>query len=87
MGQRAAIYCRVSTNDQSCERQEIDLKAFADRAGFEVVGVFKESVSGTKLDREERKKVLALAQARHIDAVLVTELSRWGRSTIHPGPL
>ena len=24
----------------------------------------------------------ALAQARQIDAILVTELSRWGRSTI-----
>lgn len=35
-----------------------------------------------KLDRAERKKVLALAQAREIDAVLVTELSRWGRSTL-----
>ncbi len=34
-----------------------------------------------KLDRAERRKVMALAQARHIDAVLVTELSRWGRST------
>ena len=34
-----------------------------------------------KLDRAERRKVMALAQARQIDAVLVTELSRWGRST------
>ena len=34
-----------------------------------------------KLDRAERRKVMALAQARHIDAVLVTELTRWGRST------
>jgi putative DNA-invertase from lambdoid prophage Rac len=34
-----------------------------------------------KLDRVERRKVMALAQARLIDAVLVTELSRWGRST------
>lgn len=34
-----------------------------------------------KLDRAERRKVMALAQARHTDAVLVTELSRWGRST------
>lgn len=25
---------------------------------------------------------MALAQARHIDSVLVTELSRWGRSTV-----
>jgi putative DNA-invertase from lambdoid prophage Rac len=31
--------------------------------------------------RPERAKVLALARARKIDAILVTELSRWGRST------
>lgn len=82
MGQRAAIYCRVSTADQSCERQARDLRAFAKRGGYKVVKVFKETGSGTKLDRAERKKILALAQAREIDCVLVTELSRWGRSTI-----
>ncbi|MFV3077326.1 recombinase family protein [Niveispirillum fermenti] len=82
MGQRVAIYCRVSTADQSCERQERDLLTLALRAGYEVVGVYKETGSGTKLDRAERKKVMALAQARQIDAVLVTELSRWGRSTM-----
>lgn len=81
MGQRAAIYCRVSTADQSCERQESDLAAFADRAGYEVAVIFKETGSGAKLDRAERRKVMALAQARKIDAILVTELSRWGRST------
>jgi DNA invertase Pin-like site-specific DNA recombinase len=77
-----AIYCRVSTADQSCERQERDLVAFASRAGDEVVGLFKETGSGVRLDRAERKKVMALAQQRAIDAVLVTELSRWGRSTL-----
>ncbi len=82
MGQRAALYCRVSTADQSCARQERDLTAFAARAGYEVVGVFKETGSGVRLDRAERRKVMALAQARRIDAVLVTELSRWGRSTL-----
>ncbi len=81
MGQRAALYCRVSTADQSCERQERDLAAFAVRAGYEVVGTFKETASGMRLDRAERKRVLALVQRREIDAVLVTELSRWGRST------
>jgi putative DNA-invertase from lambdoid prophage Rac len=45
------------------------------------VGVFKETASGAKNDRPEQKKVMALAQAREIDAILVTELSRWGRST------
>jgi DNA invertase Pin-like site-specific DNA recombinase len=82
LGQRAALYCRVSTADQSCARQERDLAAFAVRAGYEVVGVFKETGSGAKLDRAERKKVMALARRREIDVVLVTELSRWGRSTL-----
>ena len=36
---------------------------------------------GARNDRQERKRVIAMAQARQIDAVLVTEISRWGRST------
>jgi putative DNA-invertase from lambdoid prophage Rac len=81
LGQRVALYCRVSTADQSCARQQRDLAAFAERSGYKVVGTFKETGSGVKLDRAERRKVMALAQARRVDAVLVTELSRWGRST------
>lgn len=50
-------------------------------AGYVVIGTYKESASGVKLDRAARRKVLALAQRREIDVVLVTELSRWGRST------
>jgi DNA invertase Pin-like site-specific DNA recombinase len=82
---RVAIYCRVSTSEQDNERRERDLLAYAQRAGFEVMGVFKETLSGIRKARGkqplEREKVLALAQAREIDAVLVTELTRWGRST------
>jgi putative DNA-invertase from lambdoid prophage Rac len=81
LGQRVALYCRVSTADQSCARQERDLTVFAERSGYDVVGTFKETGSGVKLDRAERRRVMALAQARQIDAVLVTELSRRGRST------
>lgn len=51
-----ALYCRVSTADQSCARQERDLTAFATRAGYEVIGIFKEMDSGAKLDRAERRK-------------------------------
>ncbi|MBS0986910.1 recombinase family protein [Acetobacter thailandicus] len=82
MGQRAVIYCRVSRADQSCVRQKDELKRFAERAGYEVSGIFIETGSGVRVDRAERRKVMALAQAREIDAILVTELSRWGRSTI-----
>ncbi|WP_027360061.1 recombinase family protein [Desulforegula conservatrix] len=82
MGQIAAIYCRVSTNDQDCKRQETDLIGFAEKAGYTIAGVWKETASGSKADRQKRKCVLNLAQARKIDVILVTELSRWGRSTL-----
>uniref|UniRef100_UPI003219F43F recombinase family protein n=1 Tax=Klebsiella pneumoniae TaxID=573 RepID=UPI003219F43F len=42
----------------------------------------RETGSEPKPDRAARKKGLALAQSRQIDAILVTELSRWGRSTL-----
>ncbi len=81
LGQRAAIYARVSTSDQSCERQVTELTAFAERGGYDVVGIFKETASGASLNRTARNRLLDLAQARQIDAILVSELSRWGRST------
>jgi putative DNA-invertase from lambdoid prophage Rac len=79
---RVVIYCRVSTTDQSCSRQERDLLEYAQSAGYEVVGVYLETASGTVPNRSQRNRVMALAQARSIDAVLVTELTRWGRSTL-----
>jgi putative DNA-invertase from lambdoid prophage Rac len=79
---KVIIYCRVSTTDQSCERQEKDLLEYAKRANYEVHSIFKETASGVKEQRAQRKKVMALAQARLIDAILVTELTRWGRSTV-----
>jgi DNA invertase Pin-like site-specific DNA recombinase len=81
MKNRAAIYTRVSTSDQSCERQVAELTAFAERGGYDVVGVFTETASGASANRAARNRVLDLAQARQIDAILVSELSRWGRST------
>lgn len=79
------MYCRVSTSDQDNDCQERDLRAYAERAGFKIVGVFKETLSGIRKAKGrqpiERKRVMALAQDRWVDAVLVTELTRWGRST------
>lgn len=81
MVQRAAIYARVSTSDQSCDRQIAELTDYATRIGCEVAGIFKETGTGAKTDRSERNKVIELARKRQIDLVLVSELSRWGRST------
>jgi DNA invertase Pin-like site-specific DNA recombinase len=82
LGQIAAIYCRVSTSDQDCTRQESELIVFAEKLGYCVAGVWKETASGSKNDRQQRQKILTLAQARKIDVILVTELTRWGRSTL-----
>jgi DNA invertase Pin-like site-specific DNA recombinase len=64
-----------------CARR--DLRAFAKKAGYKIVGVWKEIASGAKQERAERKKVLALAQARKVDMILVTELTSWGRSVLN----
>ena len=43
--------------------------------------MFKETASGASANRAARNQILDLAQSRQIDAILVSELSRWGRST------
>ena len=58
MGQRAAPYCSLHRH-QSCARQERDRAAFAARAGSEVIGVFKETGSGAKLDRAEWNRAMS----------------------------
>jgi putative DNA-invertase from lambdoid prophage Rac len=55
---------------------------YAALSGFEIVGVWKETASGVKYNRTKRTQVMALAQSHSIDAILVTEMTRWGRSTI-----
>jgi putative DNA-invertase from lambdoid prophage Rac len=83
LGQKsAALYCRVSTVDQSCERQERELLAYAKRAEYNVVGVWKETASDGNDIRPKRKQAMAMAQARQIDVILVSELTRWGRSML-----
>lgn len=78
---RAAIYCRVSTNDQQCDRQIRELTQYCHRCDWEIIACYSETASGAKNDRTARKEVMALAQKRFIDVVVVSELSRWGRST------
>lgn len=71
-----ALCCRASTDDQSCEREERDLRAFAKRGGHKIVAVFKETASGADNKRPRAAKVLGLARHREIGAILVTEHSR-----------
>ena len=80
------IYSRVSsTNDrQNTERQIIDLKKFGDKNDIEIVKIFSEKISGSKLntDRTVLLECLQFVKSEKIDYVLFSELSRLGRNIL-----
>jgi len=82
LGQTAALHLRVSTADQTCARQERDLRALARKVGYKIGGVLEETASAAKGGRAERREVPALAQARKVDLIVITELTGWGRSML-----
>jgi DNA invertase Pin-like site-specific DNA recombinase len=83
---KAVIYSRVSSegNRQDTERQTNELIEYANKMGYELVGVYEEKVSGFKKneDRPIFSKMLEEIEKGAIDKVLVWELSRIGRSVI-----
>ena len=83
---KAVIYSRVSSegNRQDTERQTNELIDYAQKMGYELVGVYEEKVSGFKKneDRPIFSKMLEEIENGSIDKVLVWELSRIGRSVI-----
>lgn len=83
---QAVIYSRVSSegNRQDNERQTNELIEYANKMGYELVGVYEEKVSGFKKNNERPifSKMLDDLESQKIDKVLVWELSRIGRSVI-----
>ena len=80
---RAAIYLRVSTNEQTTDNQERELRAMAERARHEVVAVYRDAgISGVK-GRDKRPGFDALnkdAARRRFDVVMAWSVDRLGRS-------
>jgi DNA invertase Pin-like site-specific DNA recombinase len=70
---RAVLYLRVSTLDQTTANQERELRQLADRAGWEVVQVYKDhGISGAK-GKDKRPQFNALhkgAARREFDVVM-----------------
>lgn len=77
---RTAIYTRVSTSDQSTDRQIRELRAYAAARSWEIVREVQEVASGASKKRPMREEVLQLARSRSVDAIIVQALDRWGRS-------
>lgn len=76
---RAAIYLRVSTEEQTVENQRPDLLRMVKTSGFKVVRVFEEKASAVK-SRPSFDRMLEGARRREFDAIFVWALDRFGRS-------
>ena len=70
---RVALYARVSTLDkgQDPETQLIQLREYAKRRNFEIIGEFIDYASGTSEERKQYKLMMEAAKKRKIDVVLV----------------
>ena len=82
----AVIYARVSSeNDrQDTTRQISDLESYARKENIRIVKVFQEHISGVKKieERAVLQECLDYCCNNHIDILLLSEISRLGRSTL-----
>ena len=83
---KAVIYARVSsTNDrQDTARQIKDLEKYARSQNVEIVKTYEEHVSGAKRieERQGLTECLEYCTRNSVDFLLLSELSRLGRSTL-----
>lgn len=84
MNRTAIIYARVSstTDRQNTDRQIIDLHKYAEAHGYSVNNTFSEKISGAKKNSERvvLQDAIQYAITNQVEAILVSELSRLGRS-------
>lgn len=80
---RAACYCRVSSNDQKqhgdLERQKLRVLEYCAQQGFKVDHVFVEVCSGMKSTRPRLNKLYELIVKKEIDLVVVEHKDRLTR--------
>jgi DNA invertase Pin-like site-specific DNA recombinase len=73
----AHLYLRASTKDQDAGRAKVALESFAGDKGLNIVDVYAENISGTKLNRPELMRLLNTANAG--DVLLVESVDRLSR--------
>jgi putative DNA-invertase from lambdoid prophage Rac len=79
---KTVIYTRVSTADQNPELQLRELQEYANRQSWPVVETYQDVMSGAKSSRPALNRLMADAQARKFDCLLVWKLDRFGRSLV-----
>ena len=76
---RCALYLRVSSDEQSVDMQRPDLLRLAESRSLVVIETYEETESAAK-KRPVFRRMLADAQAKRFDVLLVWALDRFGRS-------
>jgi DNA invertase Pin-like site-specific DNA recombinase len=80
---RVALYLRVSTDQQTTDNQECELRQVAERAGWTIVDVYRDrGISGAK-DRTQRPsfdRLMKDANRRKFDVIASWSVDRLGRS-------
>src|SRR5689334_18257139 len=81
---RVALYFRVSTTDQDPESQGREVRAFVAARGWQAIEEYQDvGVSGARARRPALDRLLADAWRGSFGAVVVWDLSRMARSTLH----
>ena len=79
---KAAIYARVSTEDQNAAMQVEELRSMCERRGWEIYNEYVDGgYSGTKTSRPALDQMMKDARRRKFDIVLVWKFDRFARST------
>jgi putative DNA-invertase from lambdoid prophage Rac len=79
INQKIAIYCRVSTDEQTTENQRIQLIEYAERQNWDFE-VFEEVQSTRSKSLPIKNEVLQRIKNDEFDGVLVKKLDRFGRT-------
>ena len=82
---KAAIYCRVSTDEQDADKQEFICREYCKRnpEEIQVYQVYKDIISGKTTSRPGFDLLLEDMRQYKFDTIIVTKIDRIGRSLQH----
>lgn len=81
---KCAIYCRVSTTDQTTENQKRALLQYCESRDWEIVDTYEDKgVSGAKDSRPALDRMMKAARQRKFSTVVVWKFDRFARSVNH----
>lgn len=80
---KAALYMRVSTNEQTVEPQRVELHEWAARYNVASVAEIEDKISGKSWSREGLDRLLDLVRRGRVNVVACVKLDRLGRSLPH----